>query len=199
MSKAMSSARNSFDLADTPLADLVREAAAQRLPPVEQWHPAHCGDSDMRIARDGSWFHMGRPIRRPELVKLFSTILRREEDGSHVLVTPVEKLAIAVEDLPFLAVELKSEGEGQGRTLAFRLSTGDLVVAGATRPLHLNLAADGRPDPALHVRGHIERPLLARINRPVYYQLADLAIAEQQRQGGEIGLWSGGVFFAFAG
>ena len=118
------------DLSSLSLADIARLAEARKLPPVAQWHPAHCGDSAMRIARDGTWYHEGSPIGRPEMVRLFSTILRREPDGGFVLVTPAEKLDIEVEDAPFVAVELKSEGEGEGRRLAFRLNTGDLVIAG---------------------------------------------------------------------
>ncbi|MGZ8998798.1 MAG: DUF1285 domain-containing protein, partial [Allosphingosinicella sp.] len=117
------------DLAGLPLAEIARLAEARKLPPVASWNPSHCGDSFMRIARDGSWYHEGSPIGRQAMVRLFSTILRRESDGSFVLVTPVEKLSIEVEDAPFVAVELKSEGQGLGRSLAFRLNTGDLVVA----------------------------------------------------------------------
>ena len=101
------------DLAGLGLAEIARLAEERRLPPVEKWNPTHCGDSAMRIARDGTWFHEGSPIGRPAMVRLFSTILRREPDGGYVLVTPVEKLDIAVEDAPFVAVELKSEGEGR--------------------------------------------------------------------------------------
>src|SRR5690606_14577557 len=125
------------DLASLSLTEIARLLAAKRLPPVEQWNPGHCGDSDMRIARDGTWFHQGSPIGREAMVRLFSTILRREPDGSYVLVTPVEKLSIEVEDAPFVAVEMKSEGEREARRLTFRLNTGDMVVAGAGHPLRL--------------------------------------------------------------
>src|SRR3954467_11541231 len=134
------------DLAGLSLADIARLAAEKKLPPVEKWNPGHCGPSDMRIARDGTWFHQGSPIGRPAMVRLFSTILRREPDGRHVLVTPVEKLDIEVEDAPFVAVELKNEGEGRGRRLAFRLNTGDLVVAGPGHPLTF-AAGNGGPHP----------------------------------------------------
>lgn len=187
-----------LDLSRASLADIARAVAEKRLPPVEQWNPTHCGDSDMRIQADGTWFHMGTPIGRTALVKLFSTILRREADGGFVLVTPVEKLSIAVEDAPFLAVEATSEGEGKERTLAFRLLTDEIVVAGPDNPLRVETAPDGTPRPYLHVRGPRERPLDALVNRPVFYQLADLALAEQERMGGRLGLWSGGAFFAFA-
>ncbi len=175
------------DLSGLSLADIARLLEEEKLPPVERWNPEHCGTSGMRIARDGTWYHEGSPIGREAMVRLFSTILRREPDGSHVLVTPVEKLDIEVEDAPFVAVELKSEGEGKGRSLAFRLNTGDLVVAGPDHPLRFAAGEDG-PHPYLGVR----RGLEALIVRPVYYELAEIALAE----GGEpLGLWSGGAFF----
>ncbi len=172
------------DLSSLSLADIARLAEASKLPPVAQWNPAHCGDSAMRIARDGTWYHEGSPIGRPEMVRLFSTILRREPDGSHVLVTPVEKLDIEVEDAPFVAVELKSEGAGRARRLGFRLSTGDLVVAG---PDH-RLRFERGPHPYLEVRAGLD----ALVARPVYYELAELALAEGAEPPG---LWSDGAFF----
>lgn len=176
------------DLAGLSLADIAALAEAKKLPPVDKWNPAHCGDSAMRIARDGTWYHEGSPIGRPAMVRLFSTILRREPDGRHVLVTPVEKLDIEVEDAAFVAVEVKSEGAGEGRRLAFRLNTGDVVVAGPEHRLRFDTGADG-PHPYLHVRGGLE----ALVARPVYYELAEMAIAE----GGDTpGLWSDGIFFA---
>ncbi|MEA3039177.1 MAG: uncharacterized protein QOE79_1690 [Sphingomonadales bacterium] len=178
------------DLAGLSLADIARLAAEKKLPPVEKWNPGHCGPSDMRIARDGTWFHQGSPIGRPAMVRLFSTILRREPDGRHVLVTPVEKLDIEVEDAPFVAVELKSEGEGRDRRLAFRLNTGDMVVAGPEHPLRFAAGEDG-PHPYLRVRGGLE----ALVARPVYYELAELALAEGAEPPG---LWSDGAFFPMA-
>ena len=176
------------DLSGLGLAEIVRLAEERKLPPVEQWNPSHCGDSAMRIARDGTWYHEGSPIGRPAMVRLFSSILRREADGNYVLVTPVEKLDIAVEDAPFVAVELKSEGEGGGRNLAFRLNTGDLVVAGPDHRLRLEAREDG-PHPYLEVRAGLE----ARLSRPVYYELAEIALAEGAQPPG---LWSKGAFFA---
>jgi hypothetical protein len=174
------------DLSSLSLADIARLAEADKLPPVEKWNPTHCGDSAMRIGRDGAWYHEGSPIGRPEMVRLFSTILRREPDGGFVLVTPVEKLDIMVEDAPFVAVELKSEGEGRERNLAFRLNTGDLVVAG---PEH-RLRFEQGPSPYLEVRAGLD----ALVARPVYYELAELALAEGARPAG---LWSNGAFFPF--
>ena len=166
---------------DGPIARLVAAATDLGGRPVEAWNPSHCGDSLMVIRADGSWLHEGRPIARPELVRLFASILRREADGSFALVTPGEKLAITVEDAPFVAVEMASEGEGDARRLAFRLNTDEVVIAG---PDHAILMEDGRP--YLHVR----RGLNARIARPVFYELADLALAE----GGD-SIMSNGVRF----
>ena len=180
------------DLASLSLAEIARAAAEQRLPPVDQWRPAHCGASDMRIARDGTWYHQGSPIGRPAMVRLFSSILRREPDGGYVLVTPVEKLDIAVEDAPFVAVEMKAEGTGSAARLAFRLNTGELINAGPDHPLRFAAGEPGGEDgprPYLLVR----RGLEALVARSVYYELADRAI-----DGGDEppGIWSDGAFFA---
>ena len=175
------------DLAGLSLAEIARLAEERKLPPVEQWNPSHCGDSEMRIARDGTWFHQGSPIGRQAMVRLFSTILRREPDGRFVLVTPVEKLDIEVEDAPFVAVELKAEGEGETMSLAFRLNNGEIVIAGPDHRLRFEAGAEG-PHPYLEVR----RGLEALIARPVYYELAELALAGADPPG----LWSGGAFFA---
>ena len=175
------------DLAALSLADIARLAEEQRLPPVERWNPTHCGDSEMRIARDGTWFHQGSPIGRQAMVRLFSTILRREADGGYVLVTPVEKLDIDVEDAPFVAVEMKTEGEGRDACLAFRLNTGGLVNAGSEHPLRFEERGDG-PRPYLHVRGGLE----ALVARPVYYELAAMALANDDMPPG---VWSNGAFF----
>jgi hypothetical protein len=157
------------------------------LPPVEDWHPPHCGDSLMRIAPDGTWFHQSSPIGRKELVRLFSTLLRKDATG-FVLVTPAEKLSIVVEDAPFIAVLLEVQGCGPGQRLCFTTNVGDVVTAGAENPLHFK-TVDETPLPYLHVR----RGLMAKAARPVYYQLADLA----QTHDGRLGVWSGGLFFAF--
>ena len=171
------------DLTALPLTALAEEVAARRLPPVESWHPTHCGDSAMRIDRDGRWYHEGTPIERPAMVRLFATLLRREPDGSFVLVTPVEKLSIAVEDAPFVAIELRSEGQGRDRTLAFRLNTDEVVIAGPDHALRL-----GGERPYLEVRAGLD----ALIARPVYYELADMALAEGNDPPA---VWSCGAFF----
>ncbi|HEX8241216.1 MAG TPA: DUF1285 domain-containing protein [Allosphingosinicella sp.] len=174
------------DLAGLSLAEIARLAEEKKLPPVDKWNPSHCGDSEMRIARDGTWYHQGSPIGRQAMVRLFSTILRREADGRFVLVTPVEKLDIEVEDAPFVAVELKAEGEGESASLAFRLNTGDIVIAGPDHPLRFEAGPEG-PHPYLRVRGGLD----ALVARPVYYELAERALAG----GDPPGLWSGGAFF----
>lgn len=177
------------DFASLSLADIARLAAENRLPPVESWNPEHCGDSDMRIARDGIWYHQGSPIGRAAMVKLFSTILRREADGSFVLVTPVEKLSIAVEDAPFQAVEMKAEGSGEAMKLGFRLNTGDLVTAGPDHALRFEAKeTEAGPRPYLHVRGGLE----ALVARSVYYELAQIALGNGSAPPG---VWSNGAFF----
>ena len=175
------------DLSRLSLAEVARLAAERKLPPVATWNPSHCGHSGMRIAADGSWFHDGSPIGREAMVRLFSTILRREPDGGFVLVTPAEKLDIEVEDAPFLAVELKTEGEGRERSLAFRLNVGELVVAGPEHPLRFEPRPHG-PRPYLQVRPGLD----ARVVRSVYYHLVELALSDGAEP---LGLWSGGAFF----
>jgi hypothetical protein len=175
------------------LASLQRETAAGRgLPPVEKWHPAHCGDIDIRIARDGTWFHEGTPVGRRELVRLFSTILRKDGDD-YVLVTPAEKMRITVEDAPFLAVLLDVEGAGKAQTLIFTTNVGDRTVAGPANPIRVEIDPKTRePSPYVHVR----RGLEAKISRPVFYQLVDLAVPGEGEHEGKLVLWSEGAAFA---
>jgi hypothetical protein len=179
------------------LASLQRDAAqsaqakGRALPPVEKWHPEHCGDIDIRIARDGTWYHNGSPIGRRELVRLFSTILRKDADGFH-LVTPAEKMRITVEDAPFLAVLLRSEGEGRDQSLIFTTNVGDETIAGPENPIRVETHPETEePSPYVHVR----RGLEAKIARSVFYQLADMAVPGEGAQSGLLGVWSGGVFF----
>ncbi len=180
-------------IAGLTLAEIATLAADGRLPPVEQWNPTHCGDSAMRILADGTWLHEGSPIGRAAMVRLFSTVLRREPDGGHLLVTPVEKLSIAVDDAPFVVVEMTSEGRGEQRRLAFRTNVGDLVVAGPDHALAIEDRGHGE-HPYLRVRGGLD----ALVARPVYYELANLAIDEPTGPDGAIGLWSDGVFFVLS-
>jgi hypothetical protein len=169
------------------MAELQRMIDERKLPPVDRWNPQACGHSGMRIARDGSWYHEGEPIRRPAMVRLFSTVLRREPDGRHVLVTPVEKLDIEVETTAFRAVEMTSDGEGRERRIAFRLDSGDAVVLGPQHPLSI-AETDAGPSPRIRVRHGLE----AELSRPVYYELAELALGEGADPPG---IWSDGAFF----
>ena len=183
----MPESRPPIELQGLSLAELQQLIDGRRLPPVERWNPEQCGHSGMRIARDGSWYHDGSPIRRPAMVRLFSTVLRREPDGRHVLVTPVEKLDIEVESTAFRAVEMTREGKGRDQRLAFRLDSGDAVILGPDHPLQIIDTPLG-PSPRLIVR----RGLEAELTRAVYYELAELALAGGDRPPG---VWSCGTFF----
>lgn len=183
----MPETRPPITLRGLSFAELQDAIDARRPPPVDRWDPPHCGHSGMRIAADGTWFHEGTPIRRPAMVRLFSSVLRRERDGTHVLVTPVEKLDIDVERTAFRAIELESEGAGKQRHVAFRLDSGDAVILGPEHPLRVSAAEHG-PSPRILVRHGLE----AELARPVYYELAEIALAEGARPPG---VWSGGAFF----
>ncbi len=176
-----------LELRGVSLAELQQLIDQRRLPPVDQWDPERCGHSGMRIARDGTWYHEGEPIRRPSMVRLFSTVLRREPDGRHVLVTPAEKLEIDVESTAFRAVEMQSEGEGEERRIAFRLDSGDAVILGHGHPLRLIDTKRG-PSPRITVRHGLE----AELTRAVYYELAEIALSEGHNPPG---VWSNGIFF----
>lgn len=157
------------------------------------WNPPFCGDLDMRIAGDGTWFYMGTPIGRPALVRLFSTILKRE-DGKHFLVTPVEKVGIRVDDAPFMAVEMQNEAGDSGRLLRFRTNVDDWVACDSGHRLRFEMADDGGLTPYLHVRAD----LWAKVTRALYYDLVDMG--EERVVDGEpmFGVESGGAFFAMA-
>ncbi|WP_235830282.1 DUF1285 domain-containing protein [Algihabitans albus] len=152
-----------------------------------------CGDFDMKIARDGTWSYRGSPIGRKRLVKLFSSVLRREADGDYWLVTPVERGRIAVEDVPFIAEELVERGDGPERILAFRTNLDDWVEADTAHPLRiLHDAESGEPTPYILVRDGLE----ARLARAVFYHLVELAVPQRDEEGRErLGVWSKGSFF----
>jgi hypothetical protein len=153
------------------LVAALRGGETRGLPPVERWNPDFCGSIDMRIAADGTWFYLGTPIGRPALVKLFSSVLRRDGDD-YVLVTPVEKLGIVVEDAPFQAVEMAVEGEGESRSIAFRTQVDDLVNVGSEHAIRFEREAGDGLKPYVHVR----RGLWARVTRALSYDL--LALGE---------------------
>jgi hypothetical protein len=169
-------------------------AGAKGPPPVERWNPPFCGDLDMRIAADGTWFYMKTPIGRPALVKLFASVLKREGD-SYFLVTPVEKCGITVDDAPFLAVELNVENGAEGRVLHFRTNVDDWVACGPQHVLRFEPeAGTGGLKPYLHVR----RDLWAKVTRTLFFDLVE--IGEEREVDGKamFGVTSMGAFFAMA-
>lgn len=171
------------NLAGLTLNQIADLASTRKLPPVAQWNPEKAGESEMRIAADGQWYHQGGLIRRPAMVRAFSSLLKLDDDGDYWLVTPHEKLHIDVEDAPFLAVELTSEGELRDRSLALRLNTDDLVIINSAHPIAIRHAI-----PYVAVRDG----LWAKCARAVYYDLAEIALAEASDPAG---VWSRGVFF----
>lgn len=164
------------------LTAAARDFPTRGLPPVHLWNPARCGDIDIVIRADGVWVHEGSPIGRPELVRLFSTVLRKDPDGYH-LVTPVEKLRIAVEDLPFRAIAVERRGDD----LVFTTDVGDQAVAGQDCRIEVAVGPEGQPAPAVRVRAQ----LWARLTRPVFYELVDMA----EPRGGDLIVRSGGAEF----
>jgi uncharacterized protein len=141
------------------------------LPPVDRWNPPFCGNIDMEIRADGTWFYMGTPIGRQPLVRLFSTVLRKDDDGKTYLVTPVEKVGIRVQDAPFLAVEMAVSGEGADQVLTFRTNLGDVAEAGPDHTLRFEIYGGNLElKPYLHIRGNLE----ALVSRPVMYDLVEL-------------------------
>ncbi|GAB4525390.1 MAG: DUF1285 domain-containing protein [Amphiplicatus sp.] len=175
-------------------AALEGRASAGGLPPVERWDPPYCGELDLVIRRDGTWIHEGTPIGRARLVRLFSTILKRE-GGRYFLVTPVEKLGIEVEDAPFLAVLMRAEGQGDQRRLVFTTNVGEEIAAGPDREIVFRPSpATGETAPYLRVRDD----LWALVARAVYYDLVALGETRHTPDGPVMGVASGGAFFPFA-
>lgn len=173
------------------LEELVRAAASRGRPPVETWNPPYCGDIGMAIRADGTWMYQGSPIGRLALVKLFASVLRRDGDGRHYLVTPVEKVDVAVADAPFLAVEMETKGAGRAQELTFRTNVDDIVTCGPAHRLRFEVeAGSGGLKPYVTVRGRLE----ALVARSVYYDLVELA-AEGPDGSHAPGIWSGGAFF----
>ena len=173
------------------LMDQVKSASKKGPPPVHLWNPAYCGEMDMRIARDGTWFHEGTPIGRAPLVKLFAGILKLEE-GRYYLVTPVEKLGIQVEDAPFVAVDFSVSGEGDSQEITFTTNVGDEAVAGADHPIRVTRDAEtGEPSPYVMIR----RGLEARIDRKSFYRLVEMGETALHEGEDWFGVRSGGMFF----
>ncbi|MBF9028874.1 DUF1285 domain-containing protein [Rhodobacterales bacterium HKCCE3408] len=181
----------------TPTPESLLAAAKQagkagKLPPVHLWDPPFCGDLDMEIRRDGTWFYNGTPIGRAPLVRLFSTILKKE-DGKYFLVTPVEKVGIRVEDAPFVAQDFEAAGEGEAQVITFTTNVGDTVIAGPDNPIRVVRDATGEPSPYVHVRAGME----ALIDRKSFYRLVDLGEAHRHEGRDWFGVWAGGAFFPF--
>lgn len=175
-------------------ADLLGQIPQDRKkgpPPVHLWNPPFCGDLDMRIARDGSWYYLGTPIGRPAMVRLFSSVIRRDGD-QYFLVTPVEKVGIQVEDAPFVAVRLEVEGQGKAQRLRFFTNVDDEVEAGPEHPLRFEIDPQTQePAPYLHVRANLE----ALVHRNVFYQLVDLAVPGNKDGEQWLGVWSQNQWF----
>jgi hypothetical protein len=167
------------------------EGDADGLPPVHLWEPDYCGDIGLRIARDGQWYYAGSPIGRKRLVRLFSTILRHDEDGEHYLVTPVEKIRVEVEDAPFVATLMQVTGSGRDQILTFETNVHDFASAGAAHLLRIELDPDDKtPAPYIHIRARLE----ALISRAVFYDLVALGETVDD----QFGVWSENVFFPIA-
>jgi len=173
------------------LAKTIARAAKKGPPPVHLWNPPYCGDLDMRIARDGTWWYLGTPIGRPALVRLFASVIRKDGD-KHFLVTPVEKIGITVDDAPFVAVDFTATGAGRDLALTFETNVGDIVEAGPEHPIRVRRdARTGEPSPYVHVRANLE----ALIDRKSFYRLVDLGVHEMHEGARWFGVRSRGVFF----
>lgn len=176
------------------LAAAAGEFARKGPPPLHLWHPPFCGDIDMEIRRDGTWFYLGTPIGRAPLVRLFASILRREGEG-YFLVTPVEKVGIRVVDAPFIAVDAEAHGTGTAQDIIFTTNVGDVVTADPAHPIRCPRdAGTGEPAPYVLVRAGLE----ARIDRKTFYRLVEIARPARHQGADWLGLWSGGAFFPLA-
>jgi uncharacterized protein len=174
------------------LSAILQQIKGQKHPPVHLWNPEFCGDLDMRIARDGTWFYLGSPIGRKPLVKLFSGVIRLDEDGKYYLVTPVEKIGIIVDDAPFVAVEMFREGEGKDQILSFRTNVDDFVIVDKEHPFRIEIDPETHePAPYVRVRANLD----ALIARAVFYDLVALAGEEEREGTNKFGFWSSGQFF----
>jgi hypothetical protein len=172
------------------IAAAISAAKNRGLPPVDKWDPPYCGDLDIRIQKDGTWFYLGTPIGRVRLARLFSTVLKKEGDD-YFLVTPVEKVGITVDDAPFLAVDFDVDGAGHDQILTFHTSMGDIAVLDADHPLRVTTRASGEPAPYVEIRAGLE----ALVDRKSFFRLAELAVEHRIDGKQRIGVWSSGLFF----
>ncbi len=175
------------------IAATVRKVAKKGLPPVHLWNPPFCGDLDMRIARDGTWFYLGTPIGRKSLVKLFSTILRKDDDD-YFLVTPVEKVGIKVDDAPFVALDFDAQGTGKSQEVTFTTNVDEHTTAGKDKPIRvMRDPGTGEVSPYVLVRTNLE----ALIDRKSFFRLVEICVNEEYNGESWFGLWSKGIFFPF--
>lgn len=173
------------------LASAVKAASKKGPPPVHLWNPDFCGDLDMRIARDGTWWYLGTPMGRKELVKLFSSIIRKDGDD-YFLVTPVEKVGITVDDAPFVAIDFDATGDGEGQILTFTTHVDDVAIAGPDNPIRVARDPEtGEPSPYILIRANLE----ALIDRKSFYRLVDIGAHKDVQGESWFGLWSSGQFF----
>lgn len=173
------------------LASAAKAAGKKGPPPVHLWNPPFCGDLDMEIRRDGTWWYLGTPMSRMGLVKLFSSIIRKDGD-QYFLVTPVEKVGIRVVDAPFVAVDFSAEGADRDQVLTFTTQVDDTADAGADHPIRVVRDPEtGEPSPYIHIRANLE----ALIDRKTFYRLIDICTHEDHEGESWFGLWSGGQFF----
>jgi hypothetical protein len=189
MENTLNGGKSQFCLADLMKA-LEDTEDGQR--PVEKWNPDYCGEMDMLIKSDGSWWHEGSRITRRGLVDLFASILRKDEDGETYLVTPVEKIKIEVERGHFVAVRVDVEGEGEDQRVFFTTNLDEVIEAGAENPIRVETDVETlEPTPFVTVRGRLE----ASLNRPVFYELVENAVERNTDEGQQLGIWAGGQFF----
>ncbi len=189
MENTLNGGKSQFSLQDLMKA-LADTEGGQR--PVEKWNPDYCGEMDMVIKADGSWWHEGSPLTRRGLIDLFASILRKDADGETYLVTPVEKIKIAVERAPFVAVRVDIEGEGKSQRIFFTTNLDDVVEAGPENPIRVETDPETlEPAPFVTIRGRLE----ASLKRSVFYELVEHAVERDTDEGKQLGIWASGTFF----
>ncbi len=191
MEDSLKPSKSSFDLSEL-IKSAQKQGSGEGARPVEKWNPPYCGEMDMVIKSDGSWWHEGSRITRAPLVKLFASILRKDEDERTYLVTPVEKIGIQVERAHFIATRVDIEGTGENQRMFFTTNMDEVVEAGEDRPLRVETHPETlEPSPFITVRGRLE----ASLNRPVFYELVENAVEIETSEGMQLGIYGSGVFF----
>jgi len=194
MENTLNGGKSQLSSSDFSLGDLMKALAdtedGQR--PVEKWNPDYCGEMDMVIKADGSWWHDGTRVTRRGLIDLFASILRKDEDGETYLITPVEKIKIVVERAHFIAVRVDIEGESEAQRIFFTTNLDEVVEAGTENPIRVETDSETlEPAPFVTIRGRLE----ASLNRPVFYELVEHAVERETPEGQQLGIWAGGLFF----